>query len=261
VALPQLAYALTSQNQRVEGFEVPGDEQPRIFSLESNPDKLEIEQIIQAAYRQIFNEQQMLNSNRIPWLESQLKSGHITVKDFIRGLLVSPVFRDRTFHANNNYRFLRLCLQRILGRDAYSDREVLSWSILLGTKGLHGFIDELLNSAEYTQNFGNNTVPFQRRRILPQHSAGEVTFAHMPRYGKEHLAQLHALGYDFKRTSLPSQFRWGTAGPGPIRWAWQQPPYSPALLKVGAGITLFGATFVGLLLLGTVLSWFGWVHI
>ncbi len=261
MALPLITYAPTSQNQRVEGFEIPGDEQPRIFSLDINPDKSELDQIIQAAYRQIFNEQQMLASNRLTVLESQLKNGEITVKDFVRGLLTSPVFRERNYNANNNYRFVRMCVQRVLGREVYSDREVHAWSILLATQGLNGFVDALLNSEEYVRTFGENRVPFQRRRILPQREQGAITFAHTPRYGAEHLRQLKALGYDFSRTTVPSQFRWVPAGPGPTRWAWQQPPYSPVVQKLGAGITLFGAAFVGLLLIGTVLSWFGWIQI
>lgn len=69
MALPQLTYEPTSQNQRVKGFEVPGDEQPRLFTVENLPDKGEVEVIIQAAYRQIFNEQQLLTSNRLLWLD------------------------------------------------------------------------------------------------------------------------------------------------------------------------------------------------
>ena len=219
MALQRLQYEPTSQNQRVNGFEVPGDEQPRAFSVNTLLDESEIQDLIQAAYRQIFNEQQLLASNRLTRLESQLRMRQITVKDFVRGLLLSQVFRERNYETNNNYRFVRMCLQRVLGREAYSDREVLSWSILLGTKGLNGFIDALLDSEEYNQNFGETTVPYQRRRILPQRAEGAVTFAHTPRYAEDHLSQLKELGYDFNRKSVPGGYR--TAGSGkshPIPW-------------------------------------------
>jgi phycobilisome rod-core linker protein len=55
MSLPLLAYAPSSQNQRVSGFEVPGDEQPRVFSTENLLSALEVEAVIQAAYRQIMN--------------------------------------------------------------------------------------------------------------------------------------------------------------------------------------------------------------
>jgi phycobilisome rod-core linker protein len=55
--IPLLSYPPSSQNQRVANYEVPGDEQPRIFTTENLPSPGEKEQIVFAAYRQIFNEQ------------------------------------------------------------------------------------------------------------------------------------------------------------------------------------------------------------
>ena len=91
--------------------------------------------LISAAYRQIFNEQQLLKSNRQTFLESQLRFGQLSVRDFIRGLATSDPFRQRNYECNNNYRFVQMCVQRILGREVYSDREKLAWSIVLATKG------------------------------------------------------------------------------------------------------------------------------
>lgn len=261
MVLQQFTYEPSSQNQRVNGFEVPGDEHPRKFSGDHvREDNDEVQNLILAAYRQIFNEQQLLNSNRLPKLESQLKMGQITVKEFVRGLLLSSTFRERNYDTNNNYRFARMCLQRVLGREPYSDREVQSWSIVIGTKGLVGFINELLDCREYQENFGDQVLPYQRRRILPQHDQGDVTFAHVPRYAEDYLAQLKELGYDFDRPHVPGGYRWSSR-PAPTRWQWQNPPYPPVVRKVGAGITIFGASAIGLILAAVVLSWFGWLHI
>jgi len=189
--LPLLEYAPSSQNQRVKGFEIPGDERSRIYNYPQDLLSLsEIESIIIAAYRQIFHEQQMLASNRQLLLESQLKSGQITVKDFIRGLVLSDSFRRLNYEVNNNYRFVEICVQRVLGRLVYSDREKIAWSIVLATQGIQGFIDALLESDEYSSNFGENIVPYQRRRILPQREQGELPFERMPRYGTDYRDQL-----------------------------------------------------------------------
>jgi phycobilisome rod-core linker protein len=190
MALPLLTYSPSSQNQRVVGYEVPGDEQPRIYTTENILSAGEIETLIHSAYRQIFHEQQMLVCNRQRSLESQLKIGQITVKDFIRGLAVSDSFRRLVYDSNNNYRFVQICIQRILGREVYSDREKIAWSIVLATKGLPGFIDDLLNSQEYSSNFGEDTVPYQRRRILPQRSQGDLPFERMARYGLDYRDKL-----------------------------------------------------------------------
>ncbi|MBD2360776.1 phycobilisome rod-core linker polypeptide [Anabaena minutissima FACHB-250] len=190
MSIPLLEYAPLSQNHRVEGFEIPGDEQPRIYTTDNLLAASDMDMLIMAAYRQIFNEQQMLSSNRQRFLESQLRAGQITVRDFIRGLVLSDSFRRLTYDSNNNYRFVEICIQRILGRNVYSDREKLSWSIVLATKGLQDFIDTLINTEEYLSNFGYETVPYQRRRILPQHAQGELPFARMARYGKDYRNQL-----------------------------------------------------------------------
>lgn len=194
MSLPLLSYSLSSQNQRVSSFEVPGDEQPRVYSLDNLPNETEMDEVIWAAYRQIFNEQQIIRHHRQTALESQLRAGQITVRDFIRGLVLSDSFRRLNYETNSNYRFVEMCVQRILGRQIYNNRETLSWSIVLATKGLQGFVDDLLNSEEYLSQFGDTTVPYQQRRILPQRSQGELPFARMARYDQYHLSQLRALG-------------------------------------------------------------------
>ncbi|MEO0408205.1 MAG: phycobilisome rod-core linker polypeptide, partial [Cyanobacteria bacterium P01_A01_bin.135] len=193
MTLPQLTYAPTSQNQRVTGFDTAGDEQPRQYSSDIQSGA-EIDEIVWAAYRQIFNEQQLIKAYRQPVLESQLRYGQITVKDFIRGLLLSDSFRRLVYDVNSNYRFVELCIQRVLGRSAYGDRETMAWSTVLATQGRQGFIDALLTSDEYLDNFGDGLVPYQRRRILPQREQGDLPFARMARYDGYHLEQLYRTG-------------------------------------------------------------------
>lgn len=194
MAIPLLEYAPSSQNQRVDGFEMPGDEQPRQYTLDNLPFGTEVDEIIWAAYRQIFNEQQIIAAHRQTALESQLRNYQITVQDFIRGLLLSDSFRRLNYETNNNYRFVELCIQRVLGRSVYNNDEKLAWSIVLATKGLQGFVDALLTSDEYLANFSYYTVPYQRRRILPQRAQGELPFARMARYDAYHLEQLYQTG-------------------------------------------------------------------
>lgn len=194
MSLSLLSYPLSSQNQRVNGYEIPGDEQPRIYTTSNLPKGSDIDEIIWACYRQIFNEQQILKHHRQTALESQLSSGQITVKEFIRGLLLADSFRRLNYESNNNYRFVEICIQRVFGRNVYNNQEKLSWSIVLATKGLKGFIDQLLNSDEYIDNFGYDTVPYQRRRILPQQRIGELPFARMIRHDNYHMNKQRFVG-------------------------------------------------------------------
>ncbi len=190
MSLPLLKYTPTSQKTRVPGFEIPGDEQARVYSTECMLSANEMDDLIAAAYLQIFHEQQNLSFCRQTALESQLRGGQITVKEFICGLVTSDAFRRLNYDVNNNYRFTELCVQRILGRQVYSKRETLAWSITIATKGLRGFITELLESDEYMNCFGEDVVPYQRRRTLPQRTVGDLTFAHTARYAKDYRDKL-----------------------------------------------------------------------
>jgi phycobilisome rod-core linker protein len=236
VTIPLLTYNPNSQNHRVAGFEVFGDEHSRIYTTDNLLSGSDLDLLIRAAYRQIFHEQQMISSYRQTYLESQLRSNQISVKDFIRGLLLSDSVRRLLYNSNNNYRFVEICIQRVLGRAVYNDREKMSWSIVLATKGLQGFVDELLNSDEYLTNFGDSIVPYQRRRILPQRSQGEVTFAHMARYGEDYRDRLPK--------PMPSK---DVARLDYYRWNWQKNP-PKALEKAWIGLFYGGAGFIVLLL-------------
>ena len=189
MAIPLLEYSPISQNNRVTGYEVPGDEKPRIYSTDNLLSPADMDTLIEAAYRQIFFH--AFAADRERFLESQLRNGQITVRDFIRGLVLSDTYRRSFYELNSNYRFVEQTVQRVLGRDVYSDREKIAWSIVVATKGIIGFIDDLLNSDEYLEAFGYDTLPYQRRRVLPGRPGGERPFnITSPRYGAYHRAKL-----------------------------------------------------------------------
>ncbi len=165
MAIPLLAYKPSSQNQRVAGYEVPNEDTPYIYRIEDCIDETDIQELIWSAYRQVFSEHEILNSFRQENLESQLRNRSITVRDFIRGLAKTPGFYRLVVEKNSNYRVVEICLKRILGRAPYNKDEEIAWSIKIATLGLGGFIDALVNSEEYQSNFGDNTVPYQRRRF------------------------------------------------------------------------------------------------
>nr|YP_009394090.1 phycobilisome rod-core linker polypeptide [Rhodomela confervoides]ARW62652.1 phycobilisome rod-core linker polypeptide [Rhodomela confervoides] len=204
MSIPILKYSLSTHNHRVNSFEfLAGEEQPKLYTTDNLPSSSEVDEIIWAAYRQIFSEHQTLASTRKPFLESQLRFSQITIKDFIKGLLLSSEFRYLNYDVNNNYRFVEMCVQRVLGRDIYNEREKLAFSVIIGSKGLEFFIDLLLGSDEYAENFGDNIVPYQRRRIIFQRNKGEIPFnLKTPR-----------LNYSF----LPKQFMPQLSWAGPVR--------------------------------------------
>ena len=147
MAIPLLNYAPKSQNVRVAGYDVGGDEKPRVYTTENVLSPTDLDDLIEAAYRQIFFH--AFKWDREPFLESQLRNGQLSVRDFIRGLLLSKTFYNSFYEKNSNYRF----------------------------------VEQLLNSDEYLQSFGYDTVPYQRRRTLASREIGERPFnITSPRY-------------------------------------------------------------------------------
>eukprot|EP00276_Gloeochaete_wittrockiana_P008835 CAMPEP_0184656184 /NCGR_PEP_ID=MMETSP0308-20130426/15918_1 /TAXON_ID=38269 /ORGANISM="Gloeochaete witrockiana, Strain SAG 46.84" /LENGTH=548 /DNA_ID=CAMNT_0027093179 /DNA_START=76 /DNA_END=1722 /DNA_ORIENTATION=+ len=175
--LPLLPYRPSTQNQRVDNY---GSslltDTPKLFNTEVVLSAAEIDDVIFGAYRQIWGLHQILDDVREVALESQLRYGEITVRDFIRGLVLSKVFLETNFYPNSNYYFVEKIVQRVLGRDVFNASEKVAWSIIIGSEGVAAFIDALLGSAEYISNFGDYTVPYQRNRVLSGRPTGEVPF-------------------------------------------------------------------------------------
>lgn len=178
MSIPLLTYAPSSQNHRVSGYEVPGEDTPYIYRLEDCIDNSDLEALIWAGYRQVFSEHVILKSSRLSDLESQLKNRSITVRDFIRGLAKSETYRKLVVETNSNYRIVEVTLKRLLGRAPYNQDEEIAWSIKIATAGFDSFVDALVDSDEYTVNFGDYTVPYQRRRYK-----GRPFNLVTPRYG------------------------------------------------------------------------------
>ncbi len=165
MAIPLLEITPNTQNQRVEGYEVPDEDDPQIYLVTETTDDTYIKELIWAAYRQIFGEHLILESYRQPFLESQLRNRAISTREFIRGLAKSEVYRTLVAETNSNYRLVDITFKRLLGRASYGKDEQIAWSIVIATKGLSGFIDAVVDSEEYRQNFGDEIVPYQRRRF------------------------------------------------------------------------------------------------
>lgn len=165
MSLPLLKVTPITQNQRVDGYEIPDEDDQMIYRFNDVISDNEISDVIWAAYRQIFSEHLILESYRQTFLESQLRNRAISVRDFIRGLGKSAVYRQLVADTNSNYRLVDISFKRFLGRASYGQEEQIAWSIVIATKGLHGFIDALVDGEEYNQNFGDYTVPYQRRRF------------------------------------------------------------------------------------------------
>jgi len=197
MALPLLQYKPTTQNVRVRSFGVADEDEdtPYIYRLEDTNSAAEILGLINAVYRQLYSEHAVLQANRQKTLESQLKNRTLTVRDFVRGIAKSEAFYRLVVESNNNYRLVEVCLKRFLGRAPYNKDEEIAWSIKIGTLGFYGFVDALIDSEEYTEAFGDYTVPYQRKRM-----EGRPINLVTPRYGEDYREVVGTVKTDWRFT-------------------------------------------------------------
>ncbi|MFZ0407809.1 MAG: phycobilisome rod-core linker polypeptide [Cyanobium sp.] len=182
--LPLLAIAPVSQNARVRTFSIGNDETPRQVPQTIGRNAASTSELIEQAYRQIYFH--AFKVDRDAGLESQLRSRQISVRDFVRALLLSNKFRDDFYRCNSNYRMVDQIVGRVLGRTVHGNQERIALSILIAQQGLGGLIDHLLNSDEYLDSFGYDTVPYQRSRVLAGQAQGSLPFNQQaPRYDSD----------------------------------------------------------------------------
>ncbi len=123
---------------------------------------LEVEIVIQAIYRQVFGNAYIMESERLATLESRFTQGELSVREFVRGLAKSELYRTRFFEACPRYRSIELNFKHLLGRAPENYQETTLHSHLLDTAGYDADIDAYVDSDEYQQVFGEDMVPYYR---------------------------------------------------------------------------------------------------
>jgi phycocyanin-associated rod linker protein len=141
------------------GFEPYSDVAPLELS---NPAEENVDVIIRAIYRQVLGNEHLMERDRLNSAESLLRNGSITVKDFVRALALSEVYREKFFHSNPQNRFIELNYKHLLGRAPYDQAEIAYHSDLYHSSGYEAEINSYIDSPEYQENFGEWIVPYVR---------------------------------------------------------------------------------------------------
>lgn len=131
----------------------------RVFAG-TDSDSLEL--VIDAAYRQVFGNCHVMEQERSPALEAQLKDGRLCVREFVRGLAKTEFYRTRFYSNVSPSRGIELAFKHVLGRPPLSQSEVSGCIDQQAREGFEAVIDSLVDSAEYTEVFGSDTVPYVR---------------------------------------------------------------------------------------------------
>jgi phycobilisome core-membrane linker protein len=144
-------------------------EQTKVFKLTQVVDKANLKIVIGAAYRQVFERDiaPYIIKNEFSVLETQLSNGDITLKEFVAGLGCSSLYIKEFYTPYPNTKVIELGTKHFLGRAPLDQAEIRKYNQILATQGLKGFISSMVNSMEYAQAFGEDTVPYNRFLTFP----------------------------------------------------------------------------------------------
>ena len=144
-------------------------EQTKRFKLTTN-EKTAVLTVAQAAYRQIFErniEPYVVKGSEFSELESKLVNSEINVKEFIEGLGNSKLYIKEFYAPYPNTKVIELGTKHFLGRAPQDQGEIRKYNKILSSEGIRGFIRALVDTPEYAQYFGEDTVPYRRFPTLP----------------------------------------------------------------------------------------------
>ena len=138
----------------------------------------EVEVVIRAVYRQVLGNAYVMESERLTIEESQLKRGEISVREFVRQVAKSDLYRSRFFESCARYRSIELNFKHLLGRAPDGFDDMKAHSAILDESGFEADIDSYIDSDEYQNAYGEFIVPYFRG-YKTQNGQSMVEFTHM----------------------------------------------------------------------------------
>lgn len=151
--------AITTAASRL-GVSAFSDREP--VELRPNWTQDDAKAAINAVYRQVLGNDYIMLSERLTATESLLCNGSLTVRDFVRAVAKSELYKTKFLYDNFQTRVIELNLKHLLGRAPYDESEVIYHLDLYQNKGFEADIDSYIDSEEYEANFGDNIVPYYR---------------------------------------------------------------------------------------------------
>jgi phycocyanin-associated rod linker protein len=132
------------------------------LELRTNWSAADAKIVISAVYRQVLGNDYLMQSERLIGLESLLCNGQITVREFVRGVAKSELYKTKFLYSSFQTRTIELNFKHLLGRAPYSESEVIEHLDRYQEHGYDADIDSYIDTNEYDENFGDSIVPYYR---------------------------------------------------------------------------------------------------
>jgi phycobilisome core-membrane linker protein len=174
VLIGELAVPTPSARQRLGSPENQGLQLPATYALAAAGSPRYVlktamtggqkAEVIRAAYRQVFERDIVKGYSQVvcPVEATQLRQGQLSMREFIRCLGRSNEYLKQFYGRFSNSRVVELAFRHFLGRGVSSIEEFRRYFAIVSQQGLAGLVDSLVNSMEYAQVFGEETVPYLR---------------------------------------------------------------------------------------------------
>ena len=134
----------------------------RPIELRSTASPSDIQAVIYAVYRQVLGNDYLMQSERLVELESLLTNGALSVRDFVRAVAKSDLYKAKFLQPNFQTRVIELNFKHLLGRAPYDEAEVIEHLDRYQNQGFDADIDSYIDSLEYETHFGDSLVPYYR---------------------------------------------------------------------------------------------------
>ena len=125
-------------------------------------DDVDKESLIRAIYKQVLGNAYVMESERQIVAESQFKLGELSVRELVRRIAKSDLYRSRFFENCPRYRYIELAFRHFLGRAPVDFEEMRAHAERLDSLGYDADIDSFLDCDDYQNAYGEWVVPFQR---------------------------------------------------------------------------------------------------
>jgi phycocyanin-associated rod linker protein len=199
----------SSMAARQLGFEPFAATSP--VELRANWTEGDVQAVINAAYRQVFGNDHLMQHERFSSAESLLMQGDISVREFVRSLAQSELYRQKFFYSTPQVRFIELTYKHLLGRAPYDESEIAYHVDLYVNKGYVAEINSYIDSQEYQENFGEGIVPYCRG-FATQRGQKTVGFSRMFQLYRGYANSDRAQGKN-KSAALTTELARNTASP------------------------------------------------
>jgi len=150
-----------------------------VMELRPNWTNDDVNAVIRAAYRQVLGNDHVMQSERLSSAESLLRQGCISVRDFVRAIAQSELYREKFFYPNFQIRFIELNYKHLLGRAPYDESEISYHVDLYASEGYEAEINSYVDSVEYEERFGSSIVPYYRDFVTTGIGQRTVGFSRM----------------------------------------------------------------------------------